>query len=430
MATSTGRKTYNVGGVLLNQPFKIRRLGHFGFNVYKIDECLEFYRDFLGFKVSDENDFKANPDPKIQEWLKDVESGKGYFMRYGTDHHAFVLFNAAAMIAMAEGRAAENGNSTEGMTGAHGMNINQITWQTGTLSEVTGAYHYFMEREIPIMRVGRDMPGSNWHVYAYDPDGHINELYYGIEQEGWNGRSKPRDMYDRRFREEPTLPQMPEEDEVDEAIAKGTDIHSGYRSDEPLPANFDVGGVLLGRPFKITKIGPVNLFVKDLGASLDMYTDRLGFTLTETVEYKGHKVAFLRNAAEHHTLGLFPEELRKELGWPDVSTCMSFGIELGSYQQLKDAVSFLKERGVSFMDLPAELHPGIDYAVYALDPEGNGIMLYYYMEQLGWEGKPRPVELRRKVDAAASTHNVEAWPEALEPMSDTYVDQVFQGPLG
>jgi len=65
-----------------------------------------------------------------------------------------------------------------------------------------------------------------------------------------------------------------------------------------------------------------------------------------------------------------------------------------------------------------------------LDPEGNGILLYYYMEQLGWEGKPRPVELRRKVGAEASTHNVEAWPEALEPMSDTYVDQVFQGPLG
>ena len=77
---STEVVLFDVGGVLLNQPFKIRRLGHFGFNVYKIDECLEFYRDFLGFKVSDENDFKANPDPKIQEWLKDVKSGKGYFM--------------------------------------------------------------------------------------------------------------------------------------------------------------------------------------------------------------------------------------------------------------------------------------------------------------------------------------------------------------
>ena len=95
------------------------------------------------------------------------------------------------------------------------------------------------------------------------------------------------------------------------------------------------------------------------------------------------------------------------LGWPDVSTCMSFGIEVGSYQQLKDAVTYLKENGVRFLDLPSELHPGIDYAAYAVDPEGNGIMLYYYMEQLGWEGRPRPAELRRAVGAEASTHQVE-----------------------
>ena len=430
MATDTGRKLYNVGGVMLKQPFKIRRLGHFGFNVHNMEECVVFYRDLLGFKVSDENDFKANPSPQVQEWLKDVENGKGYFMRYGADHHAFVLFNAKVMNAMAAGRAAASGNSTEGMTGAHGININQITWQTGALSEVIGAYHYFNEREVPIMRVGRDMPGSNWHVYCYDPDGHVNELYYGIEQEGWNGRSKPRDMYYRGFREEPGLPQMSEEDEVDDALAKGIDIQSGYRSKEMLPQKFEVGGVMIARPFKITKIGPVNLFVKNVGASIEMYTEDMGFTVTEEVEYKGRRVAFLRNGAEHHTLGLFPEELRGELGWPDVSTCMSFGIEVGSYQQLKDAVTFLKENGVRFLDLPAELHPGIDYSVYALDPDGNGIMLYYYMEQLGWDGKPRPAELRRVLGAEASTHQVEEWPEALEPLSDTYVDQVFQGPIG
>ena len=44
------------------------------------------------------------------------------------------------------------------------------------------------------------------------------------------------------------------------------------------------------------------------------------------------------------------------------------------------------------------------------------------MEQLGWEGKPRPQELRRQTNGE--------WPEVLEPLSDTYVDQVFQGPLG
>ena len=32
---------FDVGGVLLNQPFKIRRLGHFGFNLSDMEaECI------------------------------------------------------------------------------------------------------------------------------------------------------------------------------------------------------------------------------------------------------------------------------------------------------------------------------------------------------------------------------------------------------
>jgi hypothetical protein len=101
---------------------------------------------------------------------------------------------------------------------------------------------------------------------------------------------------------------------------------------------------------------------------------------------------------------------------------MSFGVEVGSYAQLRDAVRFLKSRRVTFVDLPPELHPGIDYAAFALDPDGHCIQLYYYMEQLGWDGRVRQASQRRRVESP--------WPEALEPLSDTYVDQVFQGPLG
>ena len=44
------------------------------------------------------------------------------------------------------------------------------------------------------------------------------------------------------------------------------------------------------------------------------------------------------------------------------------------------------------------------------------------MEQIGWDGRVRPASQRRSTAGA--------WPETLEPLSDTYVDQVFQGPLG
>ena len=50
----------------------------------------DFYGDLLGFKHSDVLDFGKMPwAPK----RTDLGDTRGYFMRYGTDHHAFVLFN-------------------------------------------------------------------------------------------------------------------------------------------------------------------------------------------------------------------------------------------------------------------------------------------------------------------------------------------------
>ena len=40
---SANAQRYNVGGIYLQRPFKIRRLGHFGFNVEKLPEGREFY---------------------------------------------------------------------------------------------------------------------------------------------------------------------------------------------------------------------------------------------------------------------------------------------------------------------------------------------------------------------------------------------------
>src|SRR4029453_9075184 len=96
MATTVTREqTYNVGGVMLQQPFKIRRLGHFGFNVAKMEQAVHFYRDLLGFRVSDILDFKQLPH--MRDALQHVEDGRGYFFHRGHDHHTFVLFPEQVM---------------------------------------------------------------------------------------------------------------------------------------------------------------------------------------------------------------------------------------------------------------------------------------------------------------------------------------------
>jgi hypothetical protein len=130
----------------------------------------------------------------------------------------------------------------------------------------------------------------------------------------------------------------------------------------------------------------------------------------------------MRHGNEHHSLKLLPRSMRDELGLSSHTSCVSMGMQVGSYRQLKDAVHWLRQRGLGLVDLPAELSPGIDYCVHVLDPEGHCIQLFYYMEQVGWNGEVRPAHRRRKP--------LDPWPESLSAMEDTYTDQVFQGPLG
>ena len=205
--------SYDVGGIAYPRPFKIRRLGHFGFNVADMPGGIDFYSRLLGFRITDERDLSKIPGR--EEMVKRLEDPRIIFMSHNSDHHAFLLAHKSLGAIFGDDATSKD------------ITVNQITWQVGTLDEVFAAADYFREHQVEIRRVGRDMPGSNWHTYIRDPDGHTVELYYGMEQIGWDGRSKPTDMYYRAFREQPELPQMSEAEEIRDALAKGIDINSG-----------------------------------------------------------------------------------------------------------------------------------------------------------------------------------------------------------
>jgi len=399
---------FNVGGVLLNQPFKIRRLGHFGFNLTNMEAGIRFYRDLLGFRVSDVIDHAARAKGAELVGLADTNS---YFTRYGTDHHAMVLFNEPARKAL-------------GRPSQPGITINQITWQVGSLAEVGNGIRWFNEKGLKQQRSGRDMPGSNWHTYLYDPEGHSNELYYGIEQIGWNGHSKPRRMYNIGFEEPPPLPQISEFQETQNALAEGVDVLSGYRHLEQLPETFDVDGVLLPRPFKIVRLGPVYLFVANMSGAESFYRDILGFTLTEEITWRGHRCLFFRCNTEHHSLALYPLALREILGVSSHSTSAALSLQLANFRQLREALPFLKDRGVKITEtIPLELHPGIDYAAQMTDPDGHCIQLYHAMEQIGWEARPKSKTSRQ-------ARTLSEWPEVLESDPNAYMGEPYLGPWG
>ena len=79
--------SYDVGGVRYPRPFKIRRLGHFGFNVADIDGGIDFYSRLLGFRITDIRDLKKIPGR--EEIARKVDDGRIVFMSHNSDHHAF-----------------------------------------------------------------------------------------------------------------------------------------------------------------------------------------------------------------------------------------------------------------------------------------------------------------------------------------------------
>ena len=407
--TETETQTYDVGGVQLARPFQVQRLGHFGFNVAEQEPALVFYSDLLGLAMTDTVDFSrmaASTDANGRD-------PDGYFLRVGPDHHSVVLF--PRWTRDAAGAPVRDGTKW----------ISHIAWQVGTLREVAEGRKWLTEGQVNIARPGgRDRRGANWNFTVTDADFISNEIYYGMDQIGWDGVSKPA----------PICPDGDELPEVDgtadpdfpmarDAIEGGLDLRTGMHQRPFGEPTYDVGGIMLPRPFRIIRNGPIRLFVHDLEDARRFYTDSMGLTVTEEIEWQGHRCVFLRANTEHHTIALYPLALRDELGTRPDSLCMAYGMQLGSYRQLKDAIAFLEANGITIRYLPPELSPGIDYSVLAIDPEGHAIQLYYYMEQIGWDGKARPASQRRKIDN-------DNWPATLDALSDSYRGPVFQGPLG
>jgi hypothetical protein len=151
----------------------------------------------------------------------------------------------------------------------------------------------------------------------------------------------------------------------------------------------------------------------------------MGLTVTHETEYEGHRCVFLRVNTEHHSLALYPLALRSKLGLSTHTTCMSFGVQVANYRQLRDGIAYLRQKGVTVREVPPELSPGIDYSAFAIDPDGHAIQLYYYMQQVGADGSPWGGALQ-----ANGASSVATWPTTVEARPDTFSGEAFLGPWG
>jgi len=122
---------------------KVKKLGHIALRVADEQRSKAFYRDVLGFRISEE----------------DPEHG-GVFMTLGDDFHTVDLF------AHPDPNAARQ----------TGLGLAHMAFQVGSYRELKDVYRSLVDHQIPISRAVDHI--SQRSIYFNDPDGNGLEVYY------------------------------------------------------------------------------------------------------------------------------------------------------------------------------------------------------------------------------------------------------------
>jgi catechol 2,3-dioxygenase len=144
-------------------PFQLRKIGHVALFVTDVRKSMHFYVDILGFQVSD-----------IYE--DDMMPGGAVFLRLNTDHHGIALFKAT-------------------QDRDPGAGLHHMAFEVGSLDEVFRVRDHLNRHGVPIHFEGRRRAGVQIAVEFRDPDGHNLEIYWGIDQIGSDGKSRPGEQW-------------------------------------------------------------------------------------------------------------------------------------------------------------------------------------------------------------------------------------------
>jgi len=133
--------------------------------------------------------------------------------------------------------------------------------------------------------------------------------------------------------------------------------------------------------FTIKRLNHLVLWVRDAQVSLSFYRDVLGFTI---VEMPSPQAVFLRanGSDNHHDLGLFgigadapPPSQGRQVGMYHAAW------EVASIQDLAKAREALQRSG----NLAGESDHGNSLSLYAKDPDGNELEVFWMLPRQEWE---------------------------------------------
>ncbi len=142
----------------------IQKIGHIGLYCRDIEKMTEFYTEALGMHVSDVN-----------------ERGL-VFLRFGADHHSFTL-------APMPDDMKDAGKETV---------MDHLAMAVNDLEELKAAKRHLDSKGVkgdPKLR--HEGAGGNYVYNFEDPEGNHLQFYCGMDQIGWDGRSRPKEEWER-----------------------------------------------------------------------------------------------------------------------------------------------------------------------------------------------------------------------------------------
>ncbi len=118
---------------------------------------------------------------------------------------------------------------------------------------------------------------------------------------------------------------------------------------------------------RVTGLGHVGLYVKDMPKMMDFYSNFLGLYVTDKAD--DLRIVFLsaQPDAEHHELALARSDSQS-------SNAQQISFRVGSLGDLKDFYGRIKAEG---LQIERVVNHGIAFGCYFKDPEGNTVEVYW-----------------------------------------------------
>ncbi len=154
---------------------------------------------------------------------------------------------------------------------------------------------------------------------------------------------------------------------------------------------------------KVSSLGHVGIYVNDLMKQRDFYSRVMGLQITdEDLERRGMVFMSAQPDVEHHEFVI----MKGRTGGPDAKIVQQISFPVDTLAELKEFYQVFKKEGVK---IQRTVSHGNAFGMYALDPEGNTIEVYYRT------GFPVPQPHGDPVDLDASEEELLAIARAAIP---------------